>query len=240
MSAKVGICALCLQVGVLCDSHILPECVYRPTYLDGGKGVVLRQGNRKVRTRQKGYSESLLCIACEGRIGKYDTYFANVWLNGKVRPPVVQRQAPILVPGLDVQRFSLFHHSILWRMGVSKRPEFSAVRLGQHAEQLRRMIVAEDPGKSGEYGVLAAAVFDPQDMSWADGIVTLPTKGYKDGRTLYGAVFAGCQWIYQVSSRDRLPLQMQSMGQDGIFRLGRKSILEVKGLKALVDAFDGG
>jgi hypothetical protein len=236
--ACLGLCALCGQVSILCDSHILPEFLYRRTYLDGGKGVELRLGNRGVRTRQKGYTEPLLCVSCEGVIGKYDTYFANVWLNGKVRPNAVALEAPMLVAGLDVRRFRLFHHSILWRMGVSKRQEFGEVRLGPHAERLRRMILAEDPGEAREYGVLGAAIFDPHDSSWADGIVVLPTRGSKDGRTLYSTVFGGCQWIYQVSSRDRLPLQMRSLDEDGILRLGRMSMLDVKGLKALVDAFD--
>lgn len=242
MPNAASACALCLGSGPLCDSHILPEFLFRPTYTDESgeiEGALeLRATDLRVRTRYQGYTEKLLCLGCERRINRHETYFANAWFNHQVRPSIVGPGPVMEIAGLDYRRFRLFHHSILWRMGVSRRDEFKAVRLGPHAERLRRWILAEESAPLGRYQVMARALYHPEDRRFADDVVSFPSRGRLDGEHLYGLIFGGCYWIYRVSSHPTDPTTL-GFFEDGRLRLGVQSLHDCRAITKLVFAFDG-
>jgi hypothetical protein len=41
--------------------------------------------------------------------------------------------------------------SILWKMSVSRRPEFNSIRLGPFEEPIRQMLWNKNPGRANEF-----------------------------------------------------------------------------------------
>ncbi len=55
------------------------------------------------------------------------------------------------ITGINYKSFKLLLLSILWRSGIAEGRVFSQVTLGPHAERLRCMLKASDPGAQLDY-----------------------------------------------------------------------------------------
>ena len=103
-------CRLCLKNRKLCDSHVIPEFLYRPLYDSKHRAFELRLEPFRERYLQKGYREQLLCDECEAKIAKYEQHFAHTWYaEGKLPDEV--RGDELVIEGLDYAAFKLFHLS---------------------------------------------------------------------------------------------------------------------------------
>jgi hypothetical protein len=162
---------------------------------------------------QTGAWEYLLCAPCEKLLNEFDDYFARTWLEGNALPCQIPRE-PFLVRGLDYARFKLFHLSVLWRAHVASRSEFAAVQLGRHGEFIRKRLLARDPGPEDKYPIAAACVVD-EDGSWNRGLMIPYALVRQDGHHSYLAVFAGSQWIVNVSSHPWGVLQRGALTEAG-------------------------
>lgn len=56
--------------------------------------------------------------------------------------------------GIDYTKMKLFFLSILWRVHISNRKEFSKVNLGEKGGILKRMLNSGDPGKEDDFKVI--------------------------------------------------------------------------------------
>lgn len=198
---KTKQCPLCGEYKLLCDSHILPEFVYRPTYDHTHTAVKIDINKNKLGKTQKGFSEWMLCTECEGLLNKWETYFANVWFHKdhRLRPHKLEEDL-IFIRGLDYRKFKMFHLSLIWRAGVSKRSEFVAVRLGPHAEKIRIMLCDENPGEPEDYQFTCLALKDPKTLGFYDGLIRAFEASKLDGHWVYSVLFGGVMWAYWVSS----------------------------------------
>jgi len=145
-------CALCRERRVLCDSHIIPEFLYEPLY--DSKHRVFRlstAGKPKRSFEQKGVREYLLCRDCECQLSRYEGYARDVLYEASDVVSGTPQGFEFLV---DYRQFKLFELSILWRVGVSRLPEFKDVNLGSHERRLRNMLRQESPGATEEYGCI--------------------------------------------------------------------------------------
>lgn len=88
--------------------------------------------------------------------------------------------------------------SILWRAGVSTLPAFSQVDLGPHAEKIRSMLMAGDPGGSDNYGCIMFALMNGADQ--IQGFIVQPTWARLAGVRAYRFIFGGLVFVYVVSS----------------------------------------
>ena len=69
----MGTCALCHVNAKLCRSHVMPKFGYQPILkLPGGR---LRNWGAPKRPVQDGLKDWLLCVNCEGLLGKAETHF---------------------------------------------------------------------------------------------------------------------------------------------------------------------
>jgi hypothetical protein len=193
-----GQCKLCLRQATLRRSHVVPEFVYRPVFGAGHTAVVLEPNKPKRTHRQTGYWERLLCDECEGRLGRLETYFADVWFKKPLRP----RRIPGLeveIKGLDYSRLKLFFLSVFWRAGVSTLESFQDVSLGVHAERLRTRLIASDAGPAETYPIAGLAIRD-DDGGFRDTLMLLPGGARIDGHHVYQMLFGGVFWSCIVSS----------------------------------------
>ncbi len=183
-------------------SHIFPELLWQTVYDANHVAMTSQQGMKFARKLRKGLREPLLCSECEALIGRYEHYFAGVWLNPPVLPTQVSPDAnAVHLSGLDYIKFKLFHLSIIWRCGVAQMPEFGNVKLGPHEPRLREMLLSGSAGTSIEYPLSAAVVIQPQTRKvMKDFLVTPQTAREQSGAKSYVGVYAGCLWRVGVSN----------------------------------------
>ena len=102
--------------------------------------------------------------------------------------------------GLDYEKFRLFQLSVLWRASISTLPFFEKVKLGNHAETIRQLLLNSDPGESKKYGCLMFGIkFEGEAFT---NVMMQPVKVRVDGHAGYKFVFGGFAWIFLVSSHD--------------------------------------
>jgi hypothetical protein len=206
---KRGNCKLCLQTKELMHSHILSEFLYEPTYDDAHRFISLSSRPwQKTRPFEKGLREYLLCKECEGQLSRYETYAASILRTaGTYRVP---RSRVIEIPTFDYKYFKLFGMSLIWRCHISQLHMFRAVKLGSHAEKIRALLAAENPGDSSEYPF---ALIQIQSTERSDGIIIAPGRSRFQGHNAYILMAFGFEWIFIVSGHsNKLPRDYPFVG----------------------------
>lgn len=150
---------MCKVNGDLQNSHIIPEFFYKLIYDTKPRRfhVVSTTPSDRESFEQKALRESLLCRACEQKIGKWECYAKAAFVEAK-GVTTARHKDKILFHNLDYRQFKLFQLSLLWRMGVSTLPFFKDVALGPHEERLRVALLAEDPLQPQQYPCSLVAV----------------------------------------------------------------------------------
>lgn len=210
-------CRLCGIKAVLRKSHILPEFVFRPTYDSSHTAIFVDQKQGRRGKRQRGFTESLLCDSCEGRLNEWETYFASVWFNERTRlRPQTMRGGLVEVAGLDYSKFKLFHLSLIWRSGISKLEVFNPVNLGKQETKLRDRLLQRDAGTEDDYPFFGIAMRDPVSGAFEDRLLKLPSSAKMKGHRVYTLLFGGVLWHYVVSGhagRSSVPAVFDACGR---------------------------
>lgn len=215
------LCALCQKNQELKRSHIIPEFLYESLYDDKHRlHIFSAMPNEENRIEQKGLREPLLCGDCESLLSKYERY-ASLVLSGTA-PVQSQRDGKlVIISGIDYCRFKLFQLSILWRAGVSSLPIFERVQLGPHAERLRSMILAQDPGPAELYACMMWLLTTSSGVDPA--IIMQPTPVRILGKTTYKFTMGNLMWQYFVASQSPpYPFQYSVLREtgDAVMQLG--------------------
>lgn len=194
-------CKLCGRAEKLCQSHVIPEFVFKPIYDEKHRMRELTDRRKNTRALQKGLREPLLCEGCEQHINTWKRYFKEAWYDHQLGP----HRAPddlIVVRGLDYSKFRLFHLSVLWRAGVATRREFAQVTLGPHEPRLRKMLLNADPGSEELYPLFAYLLVFGNDNSVCSKMVGICHRVRISGQWGYQFLFGGAVWNHIVSSHD--------------------------------------
>ncbi len=161
----MGICKFCNQERELCDSHIIPEFMYKPMYQEKHQFYEL-SNIKKVRYHQKGLREKLLCKKCESFFSVYEGYAASVFRKIS-NYSLDYNKGFIIIPDVDYIKYKLFLLSVLWRMSISKKSVFKISSLGPYKERIHNLLLNKDPGKTYQY-------------TFHQGIILLNGKQEKD------------------------------------------------------------
>jgi hypothetical protein len=166
------------------------------------------------------YEADILCQECEGKIGVFDDYFSKLIYNDFRQKLNLQlkneNNEEIIVlendPNYDYAKTKLFFLSLLWRASISSRPFFQKVKFTQEIEEdLRSMILAENPGEIYEY---PCKIFLPPLTENPDGsgkgfdlmnmgFTMLPFCYKKDNRDICAFVIMGTQYILLLDKKDQ-------------------------------------
>jgi hypothetical protein len=192
------ICRLCRKSDELCNSHIIPEFLYKSLYSEEKHQFVQLSGPPKLRKWQKGFREKMLCRACEDKLNKWETYAAQVLFGGTIEIAIEKMQGAILVRDVDYARFKLFQLSVIWRAGASELPQFSNVDLGPHEENIRAMLENEEPGIPSVYGCLM--ILTPSLFGFMSKMMMVAQQTRFDGHNCYIFLMAGLSWVFFVTS----------------------------------------
>ena len=211
-----NVCRLCNKTSELRQSHILPEFLYKKTYDEIHRALLITR--EKENYVQKGIREYLLCQQCETKLSKYEKY-ANEIINEFPNFSLDRSGKFAYFDGVDYFRFKLFQLSLIWRASISTHRAFTQVKLGPHEEKIRRMLNDENPGKTTDYGCLISMLLGTELL---DKILQSPVK-FKEkfrGHTAYKFVFGNITWVYIVS-RHKADSVMKSLflQESGLLRV---------------------
>lgn len=211
MKAK---CALCLELGELQRSHVIPEFLFRALYDDKHRfHVISTDEAERNKYLQKGPREALLCADCEQRFSRYERY-ASLTLSGGIELGYQFEGPAVVLSGLEYKQFRLFQLSVLWRASASRDEFFGDVSLGPHEEPLRLALLNDDPGLPERYGCIMCAIV--HDGKIQQDLVLQPERVRFSGLSGYRFVFGGLAWIFVVSShRSNAGIERGFLQEDG-------------------------
>jgi hypothetical protein len=235
----MSICRLCHKDAELCDSHIIPEFIFKPCYDDKHRMRILTTNatfQKRYRIMpQKGPREKLLCKQCELKFSRWERYASQILFHKMSAQPHAYKDA-FVVPGVDYGIFKLFQLSLLWRAGVSKLHDFNLVKLGPHEEKIRLMLFEENPGRCYEYGcVIMRSKGLPKEF---EEVVMMPEMIKIESHRCVRFILNGFFWIYFVSSHtNRIPYPRIFMTEQGELPIGWDHNMSLKFFKQLADDF---
>lgn len=206
-------CRLCTAEVALRKSHVISEWLYGPLYDEIHRYHLLKaKPLAKRRVEQKGLRERLLCQTCESKLSVYEGYARGVLFGGP-EITVVRRKDGIELRDLDYLKFKLFQLSVLWRAGVAQQEFFSQVELGHHEEPLRKMLLAEDPGRCTDYGcVIIPLVTEGKALT---DLILQPAPIKTGNFGGYRFTFGGQTWIYLPGDGAQFPFSKFFLQEDG-------------------------
>jgi hypothetical protein len=210
-------CALCRGGGPLSRSHIIPDFFYKPVYDQHRFKQVSTNPSEREVSRPTGLWERLLCSACEGRLGVWETYGSQVF--ERVVDRVLEGDQNFTID-VEYAPFKLFAMSLLWRAGASKRPEFAAVTLGPHQEKLRLLLDAQNAGMPYDYGF--SIVFPPNAHAKRlfSHALSPPHLARWRAHHLYRFILGPTVWLFVVSNHmHNVDETVVSLSEQGALRV---------------------
>jgi hypothetical protein len=222
----VGMCALCLHIRKLCNSHIVPEFAYRPIYDSKHRAIAFNPRAPDVRQNiQKGLRSRLLCENCEGIINThYESTFKRFWFDDESLSKAMQGTGRIVK--VDYASFKLFHLSVLWRASLSTHEAFKQVAIGkEHTERIRQMLLDKDPGPVWQYPILCEGILGPNGPS--TNLFVSPQRSQYQRHRVYQFTFCGCRWLYFISSQPVNSAERLGLKDSGELPVGKCEIKEV-------------
>jgi len=139
-----GRCLLCEQMADLCQSHALPDALFRPMLRKGGGSAVRVTDDpaTPVQRDSDSWKTHQLCSACEALMNdEWDSYGIALFQGreGKCRPT----EAGVTFAYVEAGRLRMFVLAVLWRMSVSEHPAYSNAHLpADTRDELRRTLLA--------------------------------------------------------------------------------------------------
>ncbi len=232
-----GLCKLCGTLSDLRRSHIIPELCYLSTYDTKHRAIRLEAADKTRLLIQKGIREPLLCDACEGRFSKWEGKFKQYWYGVPALPKSVLTTTQDVV-GFDYSAFKLFHISILWRMGVATIRDFDTVDLGSYEPEIRRMLLAEDPGGEDKFPFVGKVVLDV-NSAVVYAFVSKPQTAVLPGHDLIYVVYAGVEWSFILADKPNTSFARDmspgSPTRAGKMTLGAVSFAECNTVRLLLE-----
>jgi hypothetical protein len=209
------ICKLCNTEQVLCNSHIIPEFLWADLY-DKNHKLIAVTGNGKNgwATLQKGVREKLFCNNCEQFFNEnFEKPFRSLWIdNCPLYSPWEKEK--ILVANVNYSSFKLFHLSVLYRAHVSTLEMFSKVKLGPHAEKIRKMLLLLDAGPAHCYPMFGYAVINGKNDCPVQ-MISCAQASMLYGLKCYGFMYGGVEWWIGVASHTNNELQAICLQDNG-------------------------
>ena len=188
-----GLCRLCLMRKPLCDSHALPDSLFK--YIlrkNSGKAIVIvDDATTPARNTSDTWDTELLCKDCERKLNlAYDAYGMGVF-RGHLGSVVVHQDGVDLLR-VDRRRLRMFFLSVLWRVSVSSHPNYSNINLPYAWEEDLRAALGS--GRSLPDSRYTVALYKMRDSTPVGGFDNESLRGFiaaPFGRS-YGTFISVC------------------------------------------------
>lgn len=228
-----GICKLCGVDAELCESHIIPEFLYKPLYNEKHFVNKLHVNRRVPGKLQKGYREPLLCADCEQLLNEcYEKPFLKLWRHGDLLPKAIRPRQVHVSQDLNYTNTKLFLLSVLWRANVARHPTWGLVELGPHSERIRQMLINGDPGQPEDYPIAGYLAVENNEIAQMIGS---PICWRLDSRRLYSILFGGIEWSYLVGSHRLMLAESVSLRPEGPHRFLACALQDLRTISGMKD-----
>ncbi len=217
------ICRLCKQDRTLLKkSHIIPDFMYQNLYDKNHRfhqlipKKYIEDELKSIPKFSGEYDQNILCQKCDNElIGNLESYTAKTMYGGELKPQETPETKVLNNPhglpfyhisNIDYSKYKLFLLSILWRSAISNRPFFSSVTLGPHEEQIRLMLLNNDPGNVEDYPIFFMTFLN--DSNFPKDIITDPrtTRFKEGGHRAIVFIITGVVYVFFTGSKDhKLP-----------------------------------
>lgn len=217
-------CQLCLKVGRLQKSHIIPKFIYKKIRDDNFKVIKVLSDNPSVMMNEGGITEKLFCEKCETIFKKYEDYFNEVWYLKSVLVEDLSGKNEIHI---DVDNeFLLFHLSILFRMSISSKSEFSAINLDESDIENLRLLLLNANNVDDNY--LVSGTIIHKDGYLYDQVLTRAEMYQKEEHIFCKIIYSGVEWLYKISKNEWADFREIAFNTDKKFAV--KSYEEIEAL----------
>lgn len=136
-------CQLCCCKTELCNSHAIPDSIFRSLFKKGSGQAVELSSKESVPNRmsQDSWATDLLCSSCEEKLNNnYDQYGLNL-LRGKVGE-IKKDSEGVHFSNIDTLKLKSFVLSIFWRGAISKHENYRTIDASsQFLELIRSSLV---------------------------------------------------------------------------------------------------
>lgn len=227
-------CRLCLKERELKNSHIIPEFFYQPLYDEKHRFHVLSTKRERPRPmEQAGARERLLCIDCETKLSRWETYAANVFANIVITN---QDTKPfITVDRIDYRKFKLFELSILWRVSVASHSLFRKVDLGSHEEKMRYSLHEENAPQADYYGSIKFALMGNGGARLLNSFIYQAEYRCIGGHRAVRLIFGGYMWLFFMNSCPiQRHLSREFLQTDGSLHIWKSRASDLQDVKRFV------
>jgi len=188
---QFGKCRLCQNEKELCFSHIIPEFLYHPTYVENHRFLMIPRG--KETYPQKGIREYLLCGDCDGTIiGKWERYASPI-IKSIQDLNITQLGDQYIIRDIQYADFKLFQLSLLWRASVASVNMFENINIGNHEDVVRKMLFSKNPGLPDQYGCM---MFVLNETKYVHKTIWSPVEDTIDGYTCYRFLTGRIFWYF--------------------------------------------
>lgn len=140
-----GRCLLCEQTTDLCQSHALPDALFRPL-LRNNNGSAIRltdDATTPVHLDSDSWKTPQLCSPCESLLNDEWDSFGIALFQGRLGKPK-RTDAGVTFSNTDAGRLRMFVLAVLWRMSVSVHPSYLNAHLpAATRDELRRTLLAK-------------------------------------------------------------------------------------------------
>lgn len=221
MARPKGICALCEEEKLLCNSHIIPKFCLKHL-LDEKRQMVSIELNQKKKKRmvQDGFKEYLLCHECEQHLSEYEKAFEEQWFDlCFFNEEINVAQESYFFEGIDYKSFKLFHLSILWRFHKAKEHGKNIDLGSYYSEKIRKMLLEGNPGPDIHFPIAGMITVDKNNKPMRVAVEPIFTK--EQNATWYATQYAGCTWVVIMTNH---PSEYQKQYSEGLTENGDMKI----------------
>lgn len=246
------ICKLCRLEKPLIKAHIIPEFMYADLYNEQHRFFEfsieeIRNGKTLKPFIQIGeFDKEILCAECDNeRLGSLEKYAQKLLFGKNLLPEETPNCKNYEVGGyelsectnIDYTKTKLFLLSILWRSHLTKRPKFSSIDLGPHADKIRDMIWNSNPGSFLDYPITITS-FLRADYHYKDLILMPRRMKSKNGINSYIFSIGSFQFIFYInSSQHKMPefIEELALKEDSLKTVHLKAGMEKEFIKKFVE-----
>lgn len=172
---------------------------------DASRGI-----DRVKRPSSGEYEGGILCKECDGGIlGNLETYASKAIYGGELPADECPQCESFIQPdglrfsickNIDYKKFKIFLLSVLWRASISSRPMFSSINLGPHEEEIRKMILENNPLSYSDYPIFFMTYLKDKDAP-LDLIGQPQPRRTKEGLRVHLFVIGGIIYHFYVNSK---------------------------------------
>ena len=192
------LCKLCLEDKELIGkSHIISNFLLKELLSDDGYILKKNLITGKVEKLYTGeFEKNILCANCDNNIlGKLEAYGHRVLYTDSIKELILKNERSsdgaewISCNGVDYKKFKLFLLSILWRLSISNLESYGFVYLDEYEDELRKMIINDDPGDVMDFPCFIGSYRRYNDLPFK--ILSQPMKKIINGNVFYTIAISG-------------------------------------------------